>query len=98
MSPVALVVSLLTGQDNTSDYSYLGMIDMLPGSVTNSTFRLTAKSGLAADSKPVRAFAFFWRYVGSVQMPPQMIVQHSGNCGRWAAADCAIVNYVWNWP
>jgi Family of unknown function (DUF6011) len=68
-------VSLLTGPDNTSDYSYLGMID-------GTEFRTTKASKFAADSKPVRGFAFFWRHVAAQLFPPQMQIRHEGRCGR----------------
>jgi hypothetical protein len=42
-------VSLLTGPDNTGDYTYLGVLNASDGSV-----RLTAKSKLTNDSKAVK--------------------------------------------
>lgn len=45
----AYFVSLLTGPDNTADYTYLGRLDDFTGSVTT-----TAKSKLPADSFPIR--------------------------------------------
>lgn len=53
-------VRLLTGPDNTSDFTYLGLIQrkLGPGCME---FRTTKKSP-PADSTPVRAFEFSWRH------------------------------------
>lgn len=68
-------VSLLSGPDNVSDYTYMGVID-------DRGFRLTGKSKFAADSKPVRGFAFFLRHIEAGHLPPQMTIRHEGSCGR----------------
>jgi len=72
-------VALLTGPDNTADYSYMGMLDTVGEAVT---FRLTKGSKFAADGKPVRAFAYFWKFVAAGQTAPQLEVRHEGRCGR----------------
>jgi hypothetical protein len=69
-------VALLSGPDNTSDYTYMGTIG------ATHEFRLTAKSAYKADSLPVRGFQFFWKHVIAGQMAPMLQVEHSGNCGR----------------
>lgn len=77
----AWFVSLLTGQDNEHDYTYLGILDISSGSV-----RLTAKSAYKADSQPVRILQ---RILGRIWMDESQIieqagwkVQHEGKCGR----------------
>lgn len=65
-------VSLLTGQNNESDYTYLGVI-------RNGAFSLTAKSGMKADSLPVAAFAWFFRIAGQ---SAAVEMWHAGRCGR----------------
>jgi hypothetical protein len=67
-------VGLLTGPDNESDYSYVGVI--------NGTFKLTGKSRYKEDSVPVRAFRYFWQHVDAGRMPPEVEVRHAGTCGR----------------
>ena len=47
--PEAYFVRLLTGVDNTSDYSYIGKLDPFTGQLA-----VTGKSKLPADSYPVR--------------------------------------------
>jgi hypothetical protein len=73
-------VSLLTGQDNTSDYNYMGMLN------ADGSFRTTAKSRLPADSKPVLGFAYLVNNLMADRMPPQMEVRHEGTCGRCGRA------------
>ena len=69
-------VSLLTGPQNTSDYTYIGLLD-------EYGFRLTAGSKLGADAAPVRGFKFMWTHAHDRNsMPPQMLVRHEGRCGR----------------
>jgi hypothetical protein len=68
-------VGLLSGPDNTSDYTYVGVL-------AAEGLRLTKKSKYTADSKPVRGFQFFWKHVNAALMPPEMEVRHEGACGR----------------
>lgn len=73
-------VSLLTGPDNGADFQYLGIVD-------RRAFRLTARSRLPADSKPVAAFRFFCDSVlAAGKVPPALEVRHEGRCGRCARA------------
>lgn len=68
-------VSLLTGPDNESSYTYVGMIE-------NGEFRLTKASKFAADSLPVRGFNYFWRHAVAEQAAADLTVMHAGRCGR----------------
>ena len=73
-------VGLLVGPDNTSDYSYLGMINM--DNEGASTFRVTPGSKISPLALSARGFAFFWKYIAADTMPKDMKVQHEGSCGR----------------
>lgn len=69
---------LLTGPDNTSDYTYLGVFDVRSGDV-----RLTAKSRMNEESTPVRVI----RWVSSIvwrgrSLPEGYAARHEGRCGR----------------
>ena len=66
-------VSLLTGNDNTSDYTYIGIL-------TRQGFRITGKSRLTAASTPVRAFDFFTKRIDNI--PQDLKVYHEGKCCR----------------
>jgi len=74
----AYFVSLLTGPDNTSEYTYLGVLDAGTGQV-----RLTAKSHYRDDSVPVKAIRWAFGYIwSSKDLPAPARVLHAGRCGR----------------
>ena len=73
-------VSLLTGADNESDYTYMGIIGQQGG------FRTTAKSRYKSDSTPVLAFDYSLRALTAGRMPPGVEVSHEGRCGRCGRA------------
>ena len=70
-------VSLLTGPDNTSDFTYLGML------TDRGLVRLTAKSQYNDESQPVRvlrwALQIIW-WAGN--LPEGYSIHHEGRCGR----------------
>lgn len=71
-------VSLLTGPDNTADYSYVGII---PANA-KSDFRLTKKSRMTPDSTPVRAFRWVHDALSHEILPGGVTLWHEGRCGR----------------
>lgn len=77
----AYFVNLLTGPDNTADYTYIGMLDVASGRI-----KLTRRSSYRDDSGPVKAFnwtiARIWR---GVEITPARIY-HVGRCGRCGRA------------
>lgn len=76
--PDRFFVNMLTGPDNTSDYSYIGFL-------SNGFFRTTKSSKLTDDSIPVVAFRFFVAQVINSQRNPETVkleVFHEGRCGR----------------
>jgi Family of unknown function (DUF6011) len=78
-NPDVLFVSLLTGTDNESSYTYIGTMG------TGWQFRCTKKSRLPAESVPVMAVAFFCEKVLSGMRDPaslKMEFRHGGKCGR----------------
>jgi hypothetical protein len=68
-------VNLLTGPDNSNDFTYMGVIG-------NNGFRLTQKSRLGAEAPSVKAFQFFWRHLYAGNIPADLTVRHDGTCGR----------------
>lgn len=76
--PATWFVALLTGPENTSDYTYMGMLNPQEGSV-----RLTRNSKFNEDSTPVRvirwALGIVWK---SGEFPTGYKLQHEGKCGR----------------
>jgi len=77
----AYFVSLLTGPENTTDYTYLGMLNVDTGEV-----RLTAKSKFADDTWPVkivrRVLARMWAGEEHEIAANGWKVHHEGKCGR----------------
>jgi hypothetical protein len=68
-------VSLLTGPDNTNDFTYIGVLG------SDGAVKTTKKSSLTAESVPVRALGFVTKHIVEGRMPPQALVRHEGKCG-----------------
>ena len=79
--PDTFFVSVLTGRDNNSDYSYLGILDTKAGIV-----RTTAKSKFPSDSFTARllnrVLARIWADDCSSITQAGFNVHHEGKCGR----------------
>lgn len=74
----AWFVSLLTWPDNTSDYTYLGLLDAETGAV-----RLTAKSKYRDDTEAVRVIRWALRLLWTgADLPVGYSIHHAGRCGR----------------
>ena len=70
-------VSVLSGPDNYSNYSYVGVI-----SSDKKTFKLTQKSKVSADAISYKAFNFFFLQLVAGKISNDLHVFHSGKCGR----------------
>ena len=70
-------VSVLSGPDNVSNYSYIGII----GS-DRKTFKLTQKSNISMDALSYQAFSFFLKNIVCNKLHNDLEVFHSGRCGR----------------
>lgn len=68
-------VSLLSGADNTGDYTYLGLL-------RGGEIRTTAKSAVSADAPSYRAIAWALRQLAHGSVPEQLEIWHEGKCGR----------------
>jgi len=70
-------VKVLTGPDNTRDYTYAGLLQHTGNLV------VTAKSKYKSDSKPFLvakwAISVIW---GELNIPDGYKIQHEGRCGR----------------
>lgn len=71
-------VSVLTGADNESDYTYLGLIG------SDAAFRFTKGSKIGADAPSARAFQWAWPHISAGRIPGDLAVYHEGRCGRCA--------------
>lgn len=72
-------VSVLTGSDNESAYTYLGTI------FEGKVFRATQKSTLR-NAPSFKAFEWAWGYLARGEMPPSMELWHEGRCGKCGRA------------
>jgi hypothetical protein len=73
--------SLLTGPNNVTDYTYIGVVNLDAG-----TLHLTKKSRYTDDSAPVKALRLILAraWAGREPLPAGSTVQHEGRCGRCA--------------
>jgi hypothetical protein len=72
--PPIWFVSVLTGSDNTSDYTYIGQI-VFNGKVFAHGF----KSTISYDAPSVKAFEWVWKVEGNHEA---LEVWHVGKCGK----------------
>jgi len=66
-------VSTLYGTDNTSSYSYVGMI-------SEGNFRLTGKSRFNEESPQCAAFRWMWDWLKQGVIKDTLEVWHEGKC------------------
>jgi hypothetical protein len=77
----ATFVKLLTGPDNTSDYSYLGILEENNPVIV----RLTGKSCAGEDAMSVKVIRWAMKLILSGRdLPAGYAVHHQGRCGRCA--------------
>mgnify|MGYP001583316613 FL=1 len=81
--PESWFAKILSGPDNSSDYSYIGKLDSFTGQV-----RTTAKSSLTVESFPVRLLnrilARIWTEDHNAYEAHGYQTHHEGRCGRCA--------------
>jgi Family of unknown function (DUF6011) len=75
--PELYFISVLTGNDNTSDYAYLGTIRA-------GQYQHGRKSKIAATALSALAFAWIWN--NAQRLPACIEVYHEGKCGRCGRA------------
>jgi hypothetical protein len=86
-------VGLLTGANNETDYSYLGLLDPVTGYV-----RLTRKSRMGADAPAVKAIQWALPRIWSkATMPAGFGIMHAGRCGR-CGRTLTVPESRWGWP
>lgn len=88
-----LFVGLLTGPDNESSYTYLGVYEPVTHSV-----RLTKSSKFTDDTIPVKVIRWaIKQVVEGKQLPSGYAIQHEGKCcrcGRTLTTDESINNGI----
>jgi hypothetical protein len=73
--PDTFFVKLLTGPDNESAYTYIGMI-------RNGVFTTTRATKLPKDSVPIKTFTWVFAHLQKNVIPVALEVWHEGRCGR----------------
>lgn len=68
-------VSVLTGSDNESNYTFLGTI------FPNGTYKQSHKSKIG-DAISAAGFDWFWKAMQHDVLPDTLQVWHEGSCGR----------------
>src|SRR5438477_856254 len=70
-------VSVLTGPDNESSYTFLGTV------FDAGCYRHGRRSRISQDAPSAKAFEWLFRQLSSRRtLPPQVRVCHCGKCGR----------------
>lgn len=72
-----LFVSVLTGPENTSHYTYIGILIRQSGQ-----FRTTAKTRLPSGDKRVLGFEWLARNAARTDAFPSVEVRHHNHCGK----------------
>jgi len=72
-------VSVLTGPENSRDYTYLGCI-------ARDRFVNDRRLRIGADAPSRRGFAWFWERVSAGHEIPECECWHEGRCGRCGRA------------
>lgn len=67
-------VSVLTGPDNSNDYTYIGYVNL------KGEFQAGRKG--RADCPSFKAFAWAYHMLNKGTIPDQLEVRHEGHCGR----------------
>ena len=72
-----LFVSLLTGPDNESSFTYMGIYNP-----ESNEIRLTAKSKYTEETLPVKVVRWALAAIKANKIPEGYAIQHSGHCCR----------------
>lgn len=75
--PGILLVSLLSGPDNTSNYTYLGFINK-----RNWIFKSSDKSTITPDAQSFQVFNYVYNRLRANTLPDFISVYHHGKCSR----------------
>jgi hypothetical protein len=69
-------VEVLTGPNNTDDFTYLGTI------FNGARYAHGRKSRIGVDASSAKAFAWAWSFLARDVAPPSCQFWHEGTCGR----------------
>lgn len=69
-------VSVLTGSDNESDFTFLGTI------FPDGKYKHGARAKITQEAPSAQAFGWFYSKLNQGELHPQLEVWHEGRCGR----------------
>lgn len=79
----AYFISVLTGSDNESSYSFLGTIfDRGHNGFNYTNYRYSNKSRIGIDADSAKAFEWFYKNLQVSKLGTELEVWHEGRCGR----------------
>lgn len=73
-------VSVLTGPNNNTDFSFLGTI------FGKKNYAHGRKSRILPTAPSAKAFAWAWKFIERAEVPSECEVHHEGRCGRCGRA------------
>jgi len=73
-------VSVLTGPENSSDYTFLGTI--FDAGTENARYFHGRRSRISRDAQSARVFNWFFTRLLSGNLPESVEIWHEGRCGR----------------
>jgi hypothetical protein len=76
-----LFASVLTGPDNTADYTYMGIVNLDSAGVPMGWVQVTRNSKVGSDAPSFKALHWFLQRGGQ---SPMVEFRHEGRCGRCA--------------
>jgi len=81
-NPNLFFVAVLTGPDNTSNYTYIGTLrkEYAPG--TSYSFKHGTKSKISPDAPSVKGFNWAWVQLKQNRIPDTLEIFHEGKCCR----------------
>lgn len=69
-------VSVLFGNNNDSDYKYIGCI------FENGLFKHTKRSNCSNNTTSFQSFRWAWEHIRRMNIPKFLEIWHEGKCGR----------------
>jgi hypothetical protein len=79
-------VSVLTGDDNETSYTFLGSLFGDRETTQAPIYRHGRKSPISSTAPSALAFAWLWRQLSSGRFPEECELWHEGRCGRCGRA------------
>lgn len=80
--PIRFFIKLLAGQDNESDYTYMGMLVPDRSDISKYSFITTKASRVTLEAPSVVALNWVLKALNENRLPASLNIWHEGRCGR----------------